>query len=170
MAPDWERLAGEWNDHDTALIAEVDCTEEPRLCQDFEVDGYPTLYYGDPSAPETYEGGRDFESMSDFAKQNLGQTICSVFKLDSCTEAEKAVIANYETKTIEELNEELAGVEKKAEEEEAAFDEAVEKLQKQYEEMVSAYNEKVDEIREASNYKFLRAIVSKKEAEKGEEL
>ena len=33
MAPDWEKLAGEWDGHDIGLIAEVDCTTEGKpLC------------------------------------------------------------------------------------------------------------------------------------------
>jgi hypothetical protein len=54
MAPDWEKLGEEWKDHAVGMIAEVDCTEESGkpLCEDYGVEGFPTLMYGDPAAPE----------------------------------------------------------------------------------------------------------------------
>jgi hypothetical protein len=163
MAPDWEKLADEWSDHKVGLIAEIDCTEEATLCQDFEVEGYPTLYYGDPSAPETYEGGRDYDSMAEFAEENLGEPLCSVYNSDACTDDEKAVIALLEAKSLDDLTTILAGVEKEAEEEEAKLDAAVEKLQADYETLVEGYNDNVDKLRLESNYQFLRAVVTKKE-------
>jgi Thioredoxin len=54
MAPDWEKLAEDWKDHPIGMIAEVDCTEATGkpLCEDFGIEGFPTLVYGDPSSPE----------------------------------------------------------------------------------------------------------------------
>ena len=54
MAPDWEKLGEEWKDHAVGMIADVDCTEEggKPLCEDYGVEGFPTLMYGDPAAPE----------------------------------------------------------------------------------------------------------------------
>jgi hypothetical protein len=54
MAPDWEKLGEEWKDHAVGLIAEVDCTEDSGkpLCEEYGIEGFPTLMYGDPSAPE----------------------------------------------------------------------------------------------------------------------
>lgn len=59
MASDWEKLAEEWKDHAVGLIAEVDCTEESGkpLCEEYGVEGFPTLMYGDPSAPEVRRFG-----------------------------------------------------------------------------------------------------------------
>eukprot|EP00545_Synedropsis_sp_CCMP1620_P008324 CAMPEP_0119012640 /NCGR_PEP_ID=MMETSP1176-20130426/7111_1 /TAXON_ID=265551 /ORGANISM="Synedropsis recta cf, Strain CCMP1620" /LENGTH=221 /DNA_ID=CAMNT_0006965637 /DNA_START=48 /DNA_END=713 /DNA_ORIENTATION=+ len=166
MAPDWEKLADEWRDHKVGLIAQIDCVEEAQLCQDFEVEGYPTLYFGDPAAPETYEGARDYDAMATFAKENLSDLICSVYNTEACTDEEKAVIAELDGKSAEDLNTILAGVEKEAEEEETKFDKAVETLQDEYEKLVESYNDNVDKLRLDSNYQFLRAVVTKKE-EKG---
>ena len=54
MAPDWEKLSEEWKDHKVGLVAEVDCTDEDSLalCEKYEVEGFPTLLYGDPFSPE----------------------------------------------------------------------------------------------------------------------
>lgn len=54
MAPAWEQLASDWKDHAIGLVAEVDCTDPAgqSVCEDFEVQGFPTLVYGDPRSPE----------------------------------------------------------------------------------------------------------------------
>ena len=54
MAPDWEKLAEEWKDHEVGMVAEIDCTapEAEALCQQFGVEGFPTLKYGDPMGLE----------------------------------------------------------------------------------------------------------------------
>jgi thiol-disulfide isomerase/thioredoxin len=52
MKPDFEKLAIEWKDHAVGLVAGIDCTEEDELCQKLDVQGFPTLVYGDPSDPE----------------------------------------------------------------------------------------------------------------------
>ena len=70
MAADWTKLYQEWKDSDTGLIAEIDCAGEGEpLCKDIE--NYPTLLYGEPKALKQYRGGRGFETLSSFAKENL---------------------------------------------------------------------------------------------------
>jgi Thioredoxin len=170
MAPDWEQLAKDWNDHEVGLVAEVDCTVAAGLCQDFEVQGYPTLYFGDPAAPEIYDGDRGYDALAEFAKENLSKRICSVYNTDACTDEEKLVIAQFEGRSLTDLGATLEEIEQKAEAEEIAFDEQVEKMQEEYEKVVAAYNAKVDEIRSTSNYHLLRAVVNKKEDEGRSEL
>lgn len=54
MASDWEKLAEEYKDHKTALVAEIDCTKDEggMLCETLGVEGFPTLLYGDIDDPE----------------------------------------------------------------------------------------------------------------------
>jgi hypothetical protein len=170
MAPAWEQLANDWAGHDVGLVAEVDCTAAAGLCQDFEVQGYPTLYYGDPSAPEAYDGPRDYDALSEFAKENIGRAICSVYKTDICTDEQKQAIADFEGRSLSDLSAALEDIELAAEAEEKAFDEKIEEMQEEYERVVAAYNAKVDEMRSKSNYHLLRAVVSKKEDEDRSEL
>lgn len=165
MAPAWEKLAGDWAGHEVGLIAEVDCTEEKAICDDFEVDGYPVLFFGDPSAPQRYEGNRDYDSMAEFAKDNIGQPICSVYNPKACSEAEQLAITEFEAKPLDDLIVVLVEVEENAQAEEEKFDAEVEKIQEEYEKLVEAFNSRVDDLRLKSHYQLLRAIVSKKEDE-----
>ena len=50
MTPHLEQLAKDWEGHEVGLVAEIDCTEEDSepVCDDFEVENFPTVYFGDP--------------------------------------------------------------------------------------------------------------------------
>jgi hypothetical protein len=73
MKPDWDKLIDEFKGSETTLIADVDCTKNgKKLCAKVGVDGYPTIKYGDPNDLQTYEGGRDLDSLKAFAHENLG--------------------------------------------------------------------------------------------------
>jgi Thioredoxin len=165
MAPAWDRLAEDWADHDVAVIATIDCTQEPGLCEDFDVTGYPTLYFGNPDSPELYDGGRDYDSLSTFAKDNLGKAYCSVYSTASCSDDEKKVIDEFEAKSTDDLAKFVAEVEEKAEAEEESFDAAAEALQNTYEKMVEEYNVKVETLKAESNYHLAKAVLMKKDNE-----
>merc|ERR1719479_657963 len=73
MKPAWDRLMKDFKDSKTALVADVDCTTEGKpLCDSNGVKGFPTIKYGDPNNLEKYEGGRDYDSLKEFADENLG--------------------------------------------------------------------------------------------------
>lgn len=61
MKPAFEQLANEWKGHEVGLVAGIDCTEEDELCQTMQVQGFPTIMYGDPNDPEV--SGRCFGIM-----------------------------------------------------------------------------------------------------------
>merc|ERR1712046_115862 len=105
--------------------ADVDCTAEGKpLCEANGVQGFPTIKWGDPSGLEDYKGGRDYEALKKFAKENL-KPMCSPANLDLCDDEKK--------KKIEELQAKID--EKKAEMKtlETTFEEEVKKLQASYE-------------------------------------
>merc|ERR1711977_690883 len=58
------------------------------LCEEHGVQGFPTIKWGDPSALETYEGGRDYDALKKFAKDNL-KPMCSPANIDLCDDEEK---------------------------------------------------------------------------------
>jgi thiol-disulfide isomerase/thioredoxin len=47
LAPDWDSLAEQYSSSSSVLIGSVDCTavEAKELCEDYGVQGYPTLKY-----------------------------------------------------------------------------------------------------------------------------
>jgi hypothetical protein len=54
------------------MVADVDCTAEGEpLCQEFGIQGFPTLKWGDPSDLQDYNGGRSYEDLKQFADMNL---------------------------------------------------------------------------------------------------
>merc|ERR1711934_625709 len=104
----------EFKDSKTALVADVDCTVHQDLCGKHGVQGYPTIKYGDPNNMEDYQGGRSFDDLQTFAKENLGPS-CGPANLDLCdAEQKKAVeeaMALYE-QLMKEKDETIANVKK----------------------------------------------------------
>merc|ERR550525_1938037 len=111
MKPDWDKLMKNWNKGErakTSLIADVDCTaeESKALCEEHGVRGFPTIKWGDPSALEDYDGGRDYESLKKFAMDKL-KPVCSPTNIDLCDEAKKAEIATLQALPESELSEKI---------------------------------------------------------------
>lgn len=136
MAPDWEKLAGEWEGNDIGLIAEVDCTTEGKpLCDANGVKGFPSLKWGDASSLEDYQGGRTYDALAKFATENL-KPICSPSNIDICDDDMKAKIGELMGKSDDELSASIAEEEKKMEEAEENFTKEVEKLQATYQKLM----------------------------------
>lgn len=149
MAPDWEKLAAEWEGHASGLIAEVDCTTEGKpLCDANGVKGFPTLKYGDPTALDDFQGGRDYNALSTFAKDNL-KPMCSPSNLDLCDDDKKAEIAALMSKSDAELDELVSAEEQKLEDAEADFRAEVQKLQDTYQGLMEAKDKKIAEVKAA---------------------
>lgn len=164
LAPDWEKLAADWDGHDVGLVAEVDCDDQDaaELCEQFEIQGFPTLLYGDANDLENYEGDRSYEALSEFAKKTISKPICSVSNTENCDAEVKKLIQDLEKKDVEELKTMVKDADTKVSEAETLFEDEIEKLQKAFESLESAYNEKVSKIKDETNYKLVRALVVKK--------
>jgi len=140
MKPDWDTLMEEYSDSATALVADVDCTADGKpLCDANGVKGFPTLKWGDPSALEDYQGGRDLASLQTFAKENL-KPICSPTNLDLCDAEKKKEIETIQAMSDADLDKKIEEAEAKLETIESEFKTFVEGLQKSYQEA----NEKKD--------------------------
>jgi protein disulfide-isomerase-like protein len=149
MAPDWEKLSSEFEGHEVGLIAEVDCTTEGKpLCDANGVKGFPTLKYGDPSALEDYSGGRTYDALATFAKENL-KPVCSPAKLDLCDDDKKKAIEELMAKSEEELAASISEEEKKLEAAEEEFKAAVENLQKTYQSLMDDKDAKLAAVKDA---------------------
>merc|ERR1719301_369484 len=103
MKPAWDKLMDAYADSKTALVADVDCTSDGKpLCESNGVQGFPTIKWGDPSALEDYQGGRDYEALKKFAKENL-KPMCSPANLDLCDDEKKAKIQELQAMSPEDL-------------------------------------------------------------------
>jgi len=135
MKPAWDKLMKNWNKGDrtkTSLIADVDCTAEGKpLCEQVGVQGFPTIKWGDVSNLEDYQGGRDYDALKKFAKENL-KPICSPANIDLCDDDKKKEIADFQAMSADDLAAKIE--EKKAEIKtaESTFEEEVKKLQETY--------------------------------------
>merc|ERR1719273_803040 len=116
MKPAWDELMQEYKDHETTLIADVDCTAEGQsLCQSVGVRGYPTIKYGNPADLTDYEGGRTIDALKKFAKENLGP-VCGPANMDLCDEEQTATIEKLMAMPEEELEEMIEEEERKIKE------------------------------------------------------
>jgi len=150
MKPAWDQLMAKYADHKSALVADVDCTEEGSkdLCEEHGVQGFPTIKWGDPSALEDYEGGRDYEDLETFAEENL-KPMCSPSNLDLCDADKKAQIEGFMKMSDEDLDAKIAEGESALKDAEANFDAEVQKLQETYEQLEKDKTAKQKEIKDS---------------------
>merc|ERR1719401_116948 len=100
----------------TALVADVDCTAAGKdLCEQNGVEGFPTIKWGDPSALEDYDGGRDYKELKKFAEENL-KPLCSVSNIDLCDAEKKKQIEAYMAMPSTELSEKVEATQTKMKE------------------------------------------------------
>jgi len=153
MKPAWDKLMKNWNKGDrlkNTVIADVDCTTDAGkpLCEKVGVSGYPTIKWGDTSDLQDYSGGREYDDIKAFAKENI-KPACSPANIDLCDEDKKKQIADIQAMSLEELSAKVD--EKKAEikKEEEHFDAEVKKLQETYSQLEKEKKEKIDAINAA---------------------
>merc|ERR1719271_130094 len=135
-----------YKDSATALVADVDCTADGKdLCETHGVEGFPTIKWGDPSALEDYDGGREYEDLETFAAENL-KPMGSPKNLDLCDADKQAEIEKKEAELKEA---------------ETTFEEEVQKLQTRYEELEKAKTEAQKAVKE-SGLGLMKAVKAAK--------
>lgn len=170
MKPDWDKLMGEFEGSDTALVADVDCTADGKsLCETAGVKGYPTLKWGDPSNLEDYQGGRDFDTLLKFAKESL-KPVCSPSNIDLCDDEKKAEIAKLQAMSVEDLASSISKEEEKLEEAEETFKKEVQKLQEQYQKLMEAKDDAQAAVKAAGLGLMKSVQAVKKKAAASDEL
>merc|ERR1719352_113004 len=151
----------------TALIADVDCTAAGKdLCEQNGVQGFPTIKWGDPSAMEDYDGGRDYEDLESFANENL-KPLCSPNNLDLCDDEKKAQIEGYMKMSVEDLDAEIEKKDAEFKEAETTFDAEVQKLQEKYEQLEKDKTAKQAEVKN-SGLSLMKAVKASKGSGKEE--
>jgi len=125
----------EFDESETALVADVDCTTEGKeLCTKEGVKGFPTLKYGDPNNLEDYKGGREYDDLLTFAKENLGPT-CGPENMDLCDADQKAKIEALQAKGLDTLEAEIKELDDSIKNAEEHFETELKKLQATYEQL-----------------------------------
>ncbi|XP_011704995.1 PREDICTED: thioredoxin domain-containing protein 5 isoform X2 [Wasmannia auropunctata] len=74
LAPTWEELGKKFFGNDNVNIIKVDCTLDvsKQLCNEQEVDGFPTLYlYRNGRKVSEYNGSRNLDDLYDFVMNHL---------------------------------------------------------------------------------------------------
>jgi hypothetical protein len=131
MKPDWDRLMKKYKEHETILIADVDCTAGGKsLCSSIGVQGYPTIKYGDPAALDKYEGGRTYTDLEKFASGLKPK--CSPSNIALCDDDQKAKIEALQALAPADLAKAIKEGEAEIEAAEALFKSELEKLQAKY--------------------------------------
>jgi len=137
MKPAWDKLMEQYDGHKDALVADVDCTSDggKPLCSTHGVQGFPTIKYGDPNNLETYEGGRDFDSMKKFADENL-KPVCGPTNMDLCDDETKKTIEGFQAMSAADLDAAIAEKEGEVKAAEEKFETELKALQANYEGLV----------------------------------
>jgi len=167
MKPAYDKLMRKWNKGDrakTSLIADVDCTAEGKpLCESNGVQGFPTIKWGDPSALEDYKGGRDYEALKKFAKENL-KPMCGPANLDLCDEEKKKKITDLQALSSADLTKQIE--DKKAEMKtlEETFETEVKKLQESYEQLQKDKEKTIKDVKD-SGLGLMQAVQAAKKKE-----
>merc|ERR1711892_601872 len=158
-----DKLMKKFEGHASALVGDVDCTAEDggkELCETHGVQGFPSIKWGDPSALEDYEGGRDYEDLETFANKNL-KPVCSPKNIDLCEADKKQQIEKLMKMSTSDLEVEIALLDAELEEAETIFGEEVKKLQETYEALEKAKTEKQKEIKD-SGLGLMKAVKAAK--------
>merc|ERR1712072_30861 len=148
MKPAWDRLMDEFKDSKTALVADVDCTVHQDLCGKHGVQGYPTIKYGDPNNMEDYQGGRSFDDLQTFAKENLGPS-CGPANLDLCDAEQKKAAEEAMALSDADLDAKITEGEGKLTGAEDTFKSEVEKLQSRYEQLMKEKDETIANVKKS---------------------
>jgi hypothetical protein len=150
---------GDYKDHKTALVADVDCTAAGKpLCDSNGVQGFPTIKHGDPSSLEDYEGGRSYDDLKSFADENL-KAVCGPANLDLCDDEKKAEIEKLQAMSSEDLDKAISDKEEGLAAAEKTFETEVEKLQKKYQSLMEEKDATIKAVKD-SGLGLMKAVKS----------
>jgi protein disulfide-isomerase A1 len=97
LAPEYETAATTLKEKDIALV-KVDCTEEQDLCQEYGVEGYPTLkVFRGPENISPYGGQRKADSLISYMTKQALPAVSDVTKdtIEEFKTADKVVLVAY---------------------------------------------------------------------------
>lgn len=159
MKPAWDKLMGDFADSAGALVADVDCTAEGKpLCDANGVQGFPTIKFGDPSALEKYEGGRDYDALKAFADDNL-KPMCSPGNMDLCEDDQKAEIEKLLAMDLADLESAIEEGNKKIDDAESTFKAELQTLQDSYQKLMKDKEDTIASVK-ASGLGQMKSVLA----------
>ena len=160
-----EKLAEEWDGHDVGLIAQVDCSSRMGrpLCDEMNINEFPTLLYGPPNDMEEYDGGRTYAELSEFAQEHLVPQ-CSVQNLDLCDADTQKRLEDYRAQSLANLRAMIEAEEIKLQDAKATYEAELEALQAKYNEAAKTRDDAIAAFRD-SGIHWMRAIEKEKKGE-----
>lgn len=177
LAPDWDKLIEEYEfeDHDSAIVAKVDCTSEggKPLCNELGIKGFPTLKYGDSvKGLKDYEGETDYDSLLKFARWMVEPKLrCGPRNQHACDDHEIIALQRYVSHPMDHLDRLLEEAKEKRHTIQMEFEKAKEELQTNHEAVEKEKNENVAALKRNSNLSLMKAAFAHKQKllkEKGE--
>ena len=109
---------------------------------------------------QPYEGQRDYSSLAEFAAEHLTKVYCSIRSIDTCSDEEKALIAELRRKTKEELEVIVADTTERTTAASEKYEKAIEELQSTYERTTEEFQAESENIRKESNIKWVNQILA----------
>jgi hypothetical protein len=147
----------QYEGHADVLVAESDCTAAGKtLCEDMQVQGYPTLKFGDPAALTDYQGARDLDGLKKFAASEL-RPACSLSRIELCDAEKRAQLEMLQAMPAADLNAEIEKIEREIAAVEAQFKAEVERLQADYKKLQDDKSAAVLDIK-LSDLAIMKAI------------
>ena len=131
-----------------ALVGDMDCTVHKDTCAKVGVEGYPTIKHGSVDNLQDYKGGRTFDDLLSFAKENMGPS-CSPNSKESCNAEELKVLEKAVQFSAGKLDAKIRKAEAKIETAEADFKEKIAKLQGEYESLSKAKDAAVKAVKDS---------------------
>merc|ERR1712070_763459 len=132
------------------------------------VKGFPTIKWGDAANLEDYDGGRDYDALKKFAKDNL-KPICSPANLDLCDDDKKKEISDLNALSTADLEAKVEEKKKLIKDAESNFETELKKLQDTYQKLQDEKDNTIKEVK-ASGLGLMSAVLANaKKAEGGKD-
>jgi len=164
---DWEKLGDEIT-NPNILIAEVDCTDEDsnETCETNDVEGFPTLMFGDGGFLDGYDGSREYDDLLKFANETMKPS-CSPSNIEMCDAEQKADIQKYMVMSLEDLEAEIQSIEDMLDEFDDSFEDSTLFLEDEYVKIEEEAERKKSQAKTDSDYSTLKAVLANSKKESG---
>eukprot|EP00588_Corethron_pennatum_P009393 CAMPEP_0194278714 /NCGR_PEP_ID=MMETSP0169-20130528/11909_1 /TAXON_ID=218684 /ORGANISM="Corethron pennatum, Strain L29A3" /LENGTH=153 /DNA_ID=CAMNT_0039022971 /DNA_START=220 /DNA_END=681 /DNA_ORIENTATION=+ len=153
-------MASELVGNPTVLVGEIDCDDENDLCEDHDIEGFPTIKWGSPDALNDYNLDMETDDMVKFVKNMKPQ--CSISNIDLCDDEKKAFIESMSALSFEEINEKVTDIEKQIKGMEDDFELGLEGIENDYEQLDKEHQKTLKSIKDAGNVALAKSVLGTK--------